>query len=126
MKHQGWKLRDTIWTLGLYGTTVGAGTLFLPIEIGTRGPVIFIIMLLLGLPLSAAARGTGPHLYERAGSPASAVAKHWFGPRGDRLMTLLYCVAFYPVMLVYGISLVSALDNFSLSIFTSPALIRGC
>ena len=52
MKHQGWKLRDTIWTLGLYGTTVGAGTLFLPIEIGTRGPVIFIIMLLLGLPLS--------------------------------------------------------------------------
>ena len=27
-------------------------------------------------------------------------------------MTLLYCVAFYPVMLVYGISLVSALDNF--------------
>ncbi|MDU2735027.1 MAG: AAA family ATPase [Mixta calida] len=113
MKHQGWKLQDTIWTLGLYGTTVGAGTLFLPIEIGTRGPVIFIIMLLLGLPLSLLPHLVLGHIYmsepDRQRLPSLST---WFGPRGDRLMTLLYCVAFYPVMLVYGISLVSALDNF--------------
>lgn len=47
-----WHWQDNIWTLGLYGTAVGAGTLFLPVEIGTRGPVIFLVMLLLGLPLS--------------------------------------------------------------------------
>jgi serine transporter len=113
MKQQGWKVQDTIWTLGLYGTTVGAGTLFLPIEIGTRGPIVFIIMLLLGLPLSLL-----PHLVlcrvymsdpDRQRLPGLGT---WFGPHGDRLMTLLYCVAFYPVMLVYGISLVNALDNF--------------
>ena len=113
MKQQGWKVQDTIWTLGLYGTTVGAGTLFLPIEIGTRGPVIFIVMLLLGLPLSLL-----PHLVlcrvymseeNRQRLPALST---WFGPNGERLMTLLYCVAFYPVMLVYGISLVNALNNF--------------
>ncbi|MBS6059799.1 MAG: AAA family ATPase [Pantoea sp.] len=113
MKHQGWKLQDTIWTLGLYGTTVGAGTLFLPIEIGTRGPVIFIIMLLLGLPLSLLPHLVLGRIYmsepDRQRLPSLST---WFGPRGDRLMTLLYCVAFYPVMLVYGISLVSALDNF--------------
>ncbi|WP_275556597.1 AAA family ATPase [Mixta sp. Marseille-Q2659] len=113
MKQQGWKVQDTIWTLGLYGTTVGAGTLFLPIEIGTRGPIVFIIMLLLGLPLSLL-----PHLVlcrvymsdpDRQRLPGLGT---WFGPHGDRLMTLLYCIAFYPVMLVYGISLVNALDNF--------------
>ncbi|MEG7489818.1 AAA family ATPase, partial [Enterobacter hormaechei] len=38
-----WHWQDNIWTLGLYGTAVGAGTLFLPVEIGTRGPVIFLV-----------------------------------------------------------------------------------
>jgi serine transporter len=113
MKQQGWKLQDTIWTLGLYGTTVGAGTLFLPIEIGARGPIIFIIMLLLGLPLSLLPHLVLGRIYmsepNRQRLPALST---WFGPRGDRIMTLIYCIAFYPVMLVYGISLVSALDNF--------------
>ncbi|GLR09632.1 AAA family ATPase [Mixta theicola] len=113
MKQQGWKLQDTIWTLGLYGTTVGAGTLFLPIEIGTRGPVIFIIMLLLGLPLSLLPHLVLCRVYMSETTPQRLPAlSSWFGPRGDWLMTLLYCVAFYPVMLVYGISLVNALDNF--------------
>ncbi len=113
MKQQGWTFQDTVWTLGLYGTTVGAGTLFLPIEIGARGPVIFIIMLLLGLPLSLLPHLVLGRIYmsepDRQRLPALST---WFGPRGDRIMTLLYCIAFYPVMLVYGISLVSALDNF--------------
>ncbi|URQ62251.1 AAA family ATPase [Pantoea alhagi] len=113
MKQQGWKLQDTIWTLGLYGTTVGAGTLFLPIEIGTRGPLIFIIMLLLGLPLSLLPHLVLARVYMSEATPQRLPAlSTWFGPRGDWLMTLLYCVAFYPVMLVYGISLVNALDNF--------------
>lgn len=114
MTHQGWKLQDTVWTLGLYGTTVGAGTLFLPIEIGTRGPVIFIIMLLLlGLPLSLLPHLILARVYMSEAIPQRLPAlSTWFGPRGDWLMTLLYCIAFYPVMLVYGISLVNALDNF--------------
>lgn len=113
MKQQGWTLQDTVWALGLYGTTVGAGTLFLPIEIGTRGPVIFIIMLLLGLPLSLLPHLVLGRVYMSESTPQRLPAlSTWFGPRGDWLMTLLYCVAFYPVMLVYGISLVNALDNF--------------
>lgn len=49
---RGWSLKDTIWILSVYGSTVGAGTLFLPVEIGTRGPMVFFMLLLLGFPLS--------------------------------------------------------------------------
>lgn len=48
----GWTFRDTLWMLGVYGATVGAGTLFLPVEIGTRGPLVFLLLLVLGIPLS--------------------------------------------------------------------------
>jgi len=110
-----WRWQDNIWALGLYGTAVGAGTLFLPVEIGTRGPVIFLIMLLLGLPLSLL-----PHLllcrvYMREEETATGtlpIFGSFFSGRGEKLMTLFYCVTFFPVTLVYGVALVNAIDNF--------------
>ena len=110
-----WRWQDKIWALGLYGTAVGAGTLFLPVEIGTRGPVIFLIMLLLGLPLSLL-----PHLllcrvYMREEETATGtlpIFGSFFSGRGEKLMTLFYCVTFFPVTLVYGVALVNAMDNF--------------
>lgn len=110
-----WRWQDNIWALGLYGTAVGAGTLFLPVEIGTRGPVIFLVMLLLGLPLSLL-----PHLllcrvYMREEETATGtlpIFGSFFSGRGEKLMTLFYCVTFFPVTLVYGVALVNAMDNF--------------
>lgn len=109
-----WRWQDNIWALGLYGTAVGAGTLFLPVEIGTRGPVIFLVML-LGLPLSLL-----PHLllcrvYMREEETATGtlpIFGSFFSGRGEKLMTLFYCVTFFPVTLVYGVALVNAMDNF--------------
>ncbi|MFG0803170.1 amino acid permease [Leclercia sp. GLN_9] len=110
-----WRWQDNIWALGLYGTAVGAGMLLLPVEIGTRGPVIFLIMLLLGLPLSLL-----PHLllcrvYMREEETATGtlpIFGSFFSGRGEKLMTLFYCVTFFPVTLVYGVALVNAMDNF--------------
>ncbi len=109
-----WRWQDNIWALGLYGTAVGAGTLFLPVEIGTRGPVIFLVML-LGLPLSLL-----PHLllcrvYMREEETATGtlpIFGSFFSGSGEKLMTLFYCVTFFPVTLVYGVALVNAMDNF--------------
>ncbi|WP_440610514.1 hypothetical protein [Aeromonas hydrophila] len=35
-----WEKSDSVWTMGLYATAVGAGTLFLPITVGSNSPVI--------------------------------------------------------------------------------------
>lgn len=32
-----WRKTDTMWMLGLYGTAIGAGVLFLPINAGVGG-----------------------------------------------------------------------------------------
>ncbi|OUK80031.1 AAA family ATPase [Enterobacter hormaechei] len=114
--------------MGLYGTAVGAGTLFLPVEIGTRGPVIFLVMLLLGLPLSLI-----PHLLlcrvymreEKNENGTLPIFGSFFSGRGEKLITLFYCVTFFPVTLVYGVALINALSNLLVEHLHITALSRG-
>ena len=123
----GWQWRDNIWALGLYGTAVGAGTLFLPVEVGTQGPVIFIMMLLAGLPLSLL-----PHLMlcrvymkeQQTGNSALPLFGSFFQGKGELAIMLFYCLAFFPVTLVFGVALVNALDNY-LSTHLHTGINRG-
>ena len=39
-----WRKTDTMWMLGLYGTAIGAGVLFLPINAGVGGMIPLIII----------------------------------------------------------------------------------
>ncbi len=48
----GWRKTDTMWMLGLYGTAIGAGVLFLPINAGVGGLIPLIIMAILAFPLT--------------------------------------------------------------------------
>ena len=53
----GWRKSDTVWMLGLYGTAIGAGVLFLPINAGVGGSLFirycWFIALLLPTPSTA-------------------------------------------------------------------------
>ncbi|WP_433641015.1 amino acid permease [Kluyvera georgiana] len=113
-----WTKKDTIWMMGVYGATVGAGTLFLPVEIGTRGPLVFILLLLLGFPLSLV-----PHVLicrvfmrDNAGQTQNdrtlPLFGSFFSAKGRQAMKLFFCVAHYPVTLVYAVSLINALSHF--------------
>ena len=42
-----WSRQDTTWMLGLFGTAIGAGTLFLPINAGLGGFWPLVILALL-------------------------------------------------------------------------------
>lgn len=113
-----WTKNDTIWMMGVYGATVGAGTLFLPVEIGTHGPMVFISLLLLAFPLSLV-----PHVLicrvfmrDKQGQDQTdqtlPLFGSFFGSKGRQAMKLFFCVAHYPVTLVYAVSLVNALSHF--------------
>ena len=113
-----WTSKDTIWMMGVYGATVGAGTLFLPVEIGTRGPLIFLMLLLLAIPLALV-----PHVlicrvfmrdqqeHDQADQTLPLFGS-FFGAKGRQAMKLFFCVAHYPVTLVYAVSLINALSHF--------------
>ena len=47
-KQSSWRKSDTTWTLGLFGTAIGAGVLFFPIRAGFGGliPILLILVKL--------------------------------------------------------------------------------
>ncbi len=52
-----WRQSDTTWTLGLFGTAIGAGVLFFPIRAGYGGLIPILIMLVLAYPIAFFATG---------------------------------------------------------------------
>lgn len=113
--HRSWTAKDTIWMMGVYGATVGAGTLFLPVEIGTRGPLVFLLLLVLGIPLSMVPHVLICRVFMRdthVKDRTLPLFGAFFGHKGRQAMKLFFCVAHYPVTLVYSVSLVNALSHF--------------
>jgi len=47
-----WRKSDTTWTLGLFGTAIGAGVLFFPIRAGFGGLIPILCMLVLAYPIA--------------------------------------------------------------------------
>ncbi len=106
-----WNKTDTVWMFGLYATAVGAGTLFLPINAGLNGPLVLLLMALFAFPLTYL-----PHLAltrfvlsgsSRDGNIQDVVVEH-FGVLAGKIIMVL----FFPIVLVYSISITNALDSF--------------
>lgn len=111
--HKGWSKFDTTWMLGLYGTAIGAGTLFLPINAGVGGFWPLLILALLAFPMTFFAhRGlTRFVLSGRSGDITEVVEEH-FGIGAGKLITLLYFFAIFPILLVYSVALTNTLSSF--------------
>ena len=95
-KQSSWRKSDTTWTLGLFGTAIGAGVLFFPIRAGFGGLIPILIMLVLAYPIAfychrALARlclsGSNP-----SGNITETVEEH-FGKTGGVVITFLYFFA---------------------------------
>lgn len=56
-KQSSWRKSDTTWTLGLFGTAIGAGVLFFPIRAGFGGLIPILLMLVLLTPLRSIVTG---------------------------------------------------------------------
>lgn len=51
-RQSSWRKSDTTWTLGLFGTAIGAGVLFFPIRAGFGGLIPILLMLVLAYPIA--------------------------------------------------------------------------
>lgn len=109
-----WHRRDTTWMLSLFGTAVGAGTLFLPITLGLGGFWPLLILSMLAFPMTFYAhRGmTRFVLSGKDESDITDVVEEHFGPRIGTLITLLYFLAIFPVLLMYSVALTNTVDSF--------------
>ncbi len=111
----GWRKTDTMWMLGLYGTAIGAGVLFLPINAGVGGMIPLIIMAILAFPMTFFAhRGMTRFVLsgKNPGEDITEVVEEHFGVGAGKLITLLYFFAIYPILLVYSVAITNTVETF--------------
>jgi serine transporter len=109
----GWTKHDTTWMLGLYGTAIGAGTLFLPINAGVGGFWPLIVLALLAFPMTFFAhRGLTRFVLSGKSGDITEVVEEHFGVGAGKLITLLYFFAIFPILLVYSVALTNTLGSF--------------
>lgn len=111
----GWRKTDTMWMLGLYGTAIGAGVLFLPINAGVGGMIPLIIMALIAFPMTFFAhRGLTRFVLsgKNPGEDITEVVEEHFGVGAGKLITLLYFFAIYPILLVYSVAITNTVESF--------------
>ncbi|WP_299022412.1 aromatic amino acid transport family protein [uncultured Photobacterium sp.] len=110
-----WSKHDTSWMLSLFGTAVGAGILFLPINIGVGGFWSLVIMTVLAGPMTFLAH-RGLARFVLSSSKPSAdftdVVEEHFGASAGRLISLLYFLSIFPILLIYGVGLTNTVDSF--------------
>lgn len=109
-----WDKQDTVWMLGLYGTAIGAGTLFLPINAGLNGIWPLIIMTLVAFPMTyyshkALCRFV---LSGASKSDITDVVDEHFGSIAGNIITWLYFFAIYPILLMYSVAITNTTESF--------------
>ncbi|MCV4271736.1 HAAAP family serine/threonine permease [Pseudomonas capsici] len=109
-----WSRHDTTWMLGLFGTAIGAGTLFLPINAGIGGFWPLLALALLAFPMTFYAhRGlTRFVLSGRDGADITEVVEQHFGKGAGAMITLLYFFAIFPILLIYSVALTNTVTSF--------------
>ncbi|MDP8034373.1 HAAAP family serine/threonine permease [Pasteurella atlantica] len=112
---KGWNKFDTAWVLNLFGTAVGAGVLFLPINAGRAGFWTLVVMAILVGPMTYFAhRGLSRFVLSssKPGSDITEVVEEHFGQTAGKLITLLYFFAIFPILLIYGNGITNTVDSF--------------
>ena len=102
------------WMLSLFGTAVGAGVLFLPINAGLGGVWPLILATLLIGPMtyySHRALSRFVCASPNVGDDITAVARASFGRGAGTLITVLYFLAIYPIVLIYGVSITNTVES---------------
>ncbi|WMY95569.1 MAG: HAAAP family serine/threonine permease [Arsenophonus sp.] len=120
---QNWHKHDVFWILSLYGTAIGAGILFLPINIGINGFLPVILMTLLSFPMVFFShRGLARFILSssRLDNDITQVAEEYFGFFSGNLVTILYFFSIYPILLVYGISITNNVEYFIVQLLGYP------
>lgn len=106
---------DFAWSLSLFGTAVGAGVLFLPINAGMKGFWPLVALAVLSGPMTYLShQGLSRFVLSSSqhGDDITVVAGEYFGESAAKLITLLYFFAIFPILLIYGNGITNTVGSF--------------
>jgi serine transporter len=103
------------WILSLYGTAIGAGVLFLPIEAGLQGIVPLIVMMVIAFPLTYFPHKALCNFVLSSKKPNANITDtvvECFGKKAGHTLTILYFFSIYPILLMYSVALTNTVSSF--------------
>lgn len=110
-----WHKDDTVWMLSLFGTAIGAGVLFLPIDAGSGGIIGLIFMLIIAFPTTFFAHRAMSRFVlsaDKPGDDITDVVEEHYGYGFGLIFTIIYFLSIFPILLVYGISITNTAESF--------------
>ena len=118
---------NTEWAISLFGTAVGAGILFLPINAGSFGfwPLL-VATILIGPMTYFSHRGLARMICAspRQGEDITAVVTDYFGKRAGFIISVVYFCAIFPIVLIYGVSITNTVNSFIVNQLNGPTISR--
>lgn len=110
-----WSKDETLWSFALYGTAVGAGTLFLPIQLGSAGAIVLFITALVAYPLTYwPHRALAQFILSsntKGNEGITGAVSHYYGKKIGNLITTLYFIAFFVVVQIYAVAITNSLNE---------------
>lgn len=115
MKDSQFNKFNVIWAINLFGTAVGAGILFLPINAGMAGFIPMILMTILVGPMTYFSHRALSRFVLSSNSPGKditfVVSEH-FGKKVGAFMGWLYFLAIWPLIMIYAVAITNTVKSF--------------
>lgn len=115
------------WAITLFGTAVGAGILFLPIDAGGYGFWPLVLATILVGPMVFASHRTYSRIVSAApvnGLDVLQVITALSGRTRGLITGVMYWLSIYPIVLIYGVSVTNTMDSFVVNQLHGPQVPR--
>lgn len=106
--------RDFAWVLSLFGTAVGAGVLYLPIQAGSAGLWVLIAASIFIIPMTWLSHSKLTTLVaaSETGGDITEVVEQYLGRKLGLVVSILYFCAIISILLIYAIGITNAVRSF--------------
>ncbi|AZV41057.1 aromatic amino acid transport family protein [Peribacillus asahii] len=110
-----WHKQDTTWALSLFGTAIGAGVLFLPINAGSGGLLSLLLITILAFPVMYYShRALAKMIYasNSAEEGITGTIREYFGKKASVIFNIVYFFSIYTIVLMYSVALTNTASSF--------------
>lgn len=110
-----WHKQDTTWALSLFGTAIGAGVLFLPINAGAGGLLSLLLITILAFPVMYYShRALAKMIYasNSAEEGITGTIREYFGNKASIIFNIVFFISIYTIVLMYSVALTNTASSF--------------
>ncbi|WP_025717048.1 aromatic amino acid transport family protein [Paenibacillus sp. 1-18] len=110
-----WHKQDTTWALSLFGTAIGAGVLFLPINAGSGGLLSLLLITILAFPVMYFSHRALAKMINASNSGNDGITgtiREYFGNKASIIFNIVYFCSIYTIVLMYSVALTNTASSF--------------